>query len=82
MPASIPANGTYEIRFTLWDAGGIQQPQPAPITLTRTDVLVSAGALAVQPLDFGADAFPGADRYLEISIRRTAADPFTRVANN
>jgi len=36
-----PANGTYEIQFTLWDAsaGGTQQPQPAPVTITRTNVL-------------------------------------------
>src|SRR4051794_16388334 len=59
-----PANGTYEIQFTLWDAaaGGIQQPQPGPTVITRTNVQVSAGAFSVQPLDFGATAFPGADR--------------------
>jgi len=67
-----PANGTYEIQFTLWDAvtGGTQQPRPAPVTITRANVQVSAGAFTVQPLDFGAIAFPGADRYLEISVRR------------
>ena len=54
-----PANGTYEIQFTLWDAtaGGTQQPQPAPVIITRTNVQVSAGAFTVQPLDFGAIAF-------------------------
>ena len=33
MDGGTPANGTYEIRFTLWDAaaGGTQQPQPAPV---------------------------------------------------
>jgi hypothetical protein len=56
-----PANGTYEIQFTLSDAsgGGTQQPQPAPVTITRTSVQVSAGSFSVQPpLDFGATAFP------------------------
>ena len=39
---------------------------------------VIAGAFSVQPpLDFGPTAFPGADRYLEISVRRSAMDPFT-----
>ena len=82
MDGGTPANGTYEIQFTLWDAtaGGTQQPQPAPVIITRTNVQVSAGAFTVQPLDFGAVAFPGADRYLEISVRRTAVDPFTTLS--
>src|SRR6266576_447143 len=51
MDGGTPANGTYEIQFTLWDAtaGGIQQPQPAPVTITRTNVQVSAGSFSVQP---------------------------------
>lgn len=77
-----PANGTYEIQFTLWDAaaGGTQQPQPAPVIITRTNVQVSAGAFTVQPLDFGVSAFPGADRFLEISVRRNGVDPFTTLS--
>jgi hypothetical protein len=77
-----PANGAYEIQFTLWDsmAGGTQQPQPAPIVITRSSVQVSAGAFTVQPLDFGATAFPGADRYLEISVRRNSLDPYTTLS--
>src|SRR3954470_16830802 len=77
-----PANGTYEIQFTLWDsiAAGTQQPQPAPLVITRAGVQVSAGAFNVQPLDFGANAFPGADRYLEISVRHTALEPFTTLS--
>jgi hypothetical protein len=77
-----PANGTYEIQFTLWDAtaGGTQQPQPGPVVITRANVQVTAGAFSVQPLDFGATAFPGADRYLEISVRRNALDPFTTLS--
>src|SRR5882762_6360231 len=82
MDGGTPANGTYEIQFSLWDAtaGGTQQPQPAPVTITRSNVQVSAGAFTVQPLDFGATAFPVADRYLEISIRRTALEPFTTLS--
>src|SRR3954454_24329413 len=82
MDGGTPANGTYEIQFTLWDgiAGGTQQPQPAPVTITRTNVQVSAGSFNVQPLDFGSVPFPGADRYLEISVRRTAIDPFTTLS--
>ena len=82
MDGGTPANGTYEIQFTLWDAtaGGTQQPQPAPVVITRANVQVSAGAFTVQPLDFGANGFPGADRFLEISVRRNALDPFTTLS--
>jgi hypothetical protein len=79
LPDSVtPANGTYEIRFTLWDAvaGGTQQPQPAPVVITRSNVEVNARAFTVPALDFGANAFPGAGRYLEISVRRNSRDPF------
>lgn len=67
-----PATGSYDFQFTLWDAlsGGTQQPQPSPVTVTKTNVAVSGGVFAVQ-LDFGATAFPGADRYLEIGVRPT-----------
>jgi hypothetical protein len=77
-----PANGVYEIQFTLWDAiaGGTQQPQPAPIVITRTNVQVSAGAFTVQSLDFGANAFPGGNRYLEIRVRRKSLEPFTTLS--
>src|ERR1700730_16370883 len=57
------ANGSYDFQFTLWDAlsGGTQQPQPTPVTVTKTNVAVANGIFSVQ-LDFGASAFPGADR--------------------
>ena len=72
------ANANYDFQFTLWDAlnGGLQQPQPAPVTVTRTGVSVANGVFTTQ-LDFGANAFPGADRYLEISVRLAGAAPFT-----
>lgn len=80
---SLAASGTYKMRFRLFDAEteGTQQPQPGPITIEFTlangnAVVVSNGIFTVK-LDFTASAFPGAARFLEISIRRNAADPFT-----
>jgi hypothetical protein len=72
------ANGNYDLQFTLWDAasGGTQQPQPSPITVTRTSVAVANGIFTVQ-LDFGAGVFPGADRFLEIGVRLAGGGPFT-----
>src|SRR5438128_3374912 len=69
-----PANGNYDLQFTLWDSasGGSQigstQALPA--------VQVSGGVFAVT-LDFGANAFPGANRFLEISARLSGANSFT-----
>src|ERR1700687_5475011 len=72
-----PANGSYDLQFTLWDAasGGTQQPQPSPVTVTRASVLVTGGIFSVQ-LDFGANAFPGADRFLEIGVRPAGGGAF------
>src|SRR5215510_6743101 len=65
-----PANANYDLQFTLWDAavGGTQQPQPAPPTLTKTNVAVTGGVSSVL-LDFGVNAFPGTDRFLEVGVK-------------
>ena len=79
--AGVNANGSYDLRFTLWDAltGGTQQPQPLPVTVTKTSTAVSDGVFTVQ-LDFGAGAFPGANRWLETSIRLAGSGGFTTLA--
>src|SRR5438552_3480872 len=73
-----PASGSFDLQFTLWDAlsGGTQQPQPGPITLLRNAVNVTGGIFTVQ-LDFTVNAFPGADRFLEISVRPAGVGSFT-----
>src|SRR5712692_9209847 len=65
-----PANNNYDLQFTLWDAavGGTQQPQPAPPTLTRMNLTVTGGVFSVL-LDFGVNAFPRANRVLEVGVR-------------
>ncbi|HEY6120522.1 MAG TPA: hypothetical protein VIV66_11210 [Pyrinomonadaceae bacterium] len=74
---SLPANGTYDLQFGLFDAvtGGTQQGS----TLTRTGVQVNGGIFTVQ-LDFGVNAFPGADRFLGIAVRHNSGDPFTTLS--
>ncbi|HWS55459.1 MAG TPA: tail fiber domain-containing protein [Pyrinomonadaceae bacterium] len=79
-----PPTGTYELEFKLFDApsGGTQQPQPSPVTIQFTGasaVAVTGGVFTVQ-LDFGADAFPGAARYLEIGVRHVGDPAFTTLA--
>ena len=60
------ANGSYDMQFKLFDAlaGGNQIGS----TQSNAAVAVSAGTFAVS-LDFGANAFPGAGRYLEVAVR-------------
>ncbi len=60
-----PANGTYDFQFKLFDllAAGTQLGAG-----TLEDVVVSSGVFTVT-LDFGAAAFPGADRFLDIGVR-------------
>ena len=66
------ASGNYDLQFKLFDTPtvgtGTQQPQPSPVTETRSDQLVTAGIFTVT-LDFSSNAFTGAPRYLEIGVR-------------
>ena len=62
------ANGTYDLQFKLYDALTLGNLQGSPNTITKTGVNVTNGIFTVQ-LDFGAGGFPGADRYLEISVQ-------------
>ena len=62
------ANDTYDLQFKLYDALTLGSLQGSPNTVTKTGVNVTNGIFTVQ-LDFGASGFPGADRYLEISVQ-------------
>jgi hypothetical protein len=61
-----PANGPYDMQFSLFDApvSGNQ----IGTTLLHTGVTVTNGVFTVT-FDFGAAAFSGADRWLEIAVR-------------
>ena len=65
-----PANGAYDLQFKLFSvlSGGAQQGT----TVLLEDVPASNGIFKVT-LDFGAPDFPGADRFLEISVRPGAS---------
>src|SRR2546426_5493750 len=69
-----PANGNYDLQFVLFDSlsGGAQVGS----TQTLNTVAVSNGVFTVS-LDFGASAFPGASRFLEISARPSGSGSFT-----
>jgi hypothetical protein len=63
---SSPANGSYDLRFILYDAaiGGSQIGN----IVSKDDIAVSDGFFTVV-LDFGAGAFDGDARYLDIGVR-------------
>jgi hypothetical protein len=65
-----PANGPYDLRFTLFDALAGGAPVGSPVTVE--DVAVAEGFFTV-PLDFGAGAFRGDARFLEVAARPGAS---------
>lgn len=69
-----PANGPFQMQFKLFDAlaGGNQ------IGATLTDVAITAanGVFGVK-LDFGSNALNGANRWLEIAVRRNSGESYT-----
>src|SRR5947209_4595497 len=71
------ANGEYDLQFALFDSlsGGTQIGSTQGINA----VAVSNGVFTVT-LDFGANSFSGANRFLEISARPSGAGSFTLLA--
>src|SRR5262245_47094918 len=63
-----PANGQFDIRFTLFDGLSAGNQVGSPITVTNQTV--SGGLFTVQ-LDFGSSSFTGDARYMLIEVRPT-----------
>src|SRR5580765_645940 len=71
--AGIAANGTYDLRFQLYDAaagGNLLGTQDVP------SVTVASGIFSVN-LSFGSALFNGTDRFLAISVRSVGAPDYT-----
>lgn len=65
-----PAAGAYDFRFILYD-DGVAGSQVGPVA-TVNDLAVSGGIFTTQ-LDFGAAAFDGAARWVEVQVRAGAS---------
>ncbi len=63
---TVPATGVFDLRFALYDVA--TDGHQVGSFVTADDVPVTNGLFCVV-LDFGVNAFPGADRWLEISLR-------------
>jgi hypothetical protein len=61
-----PASGLYDLRFSIYDSAGAGSVVAGP--LTNSALVVNNGSF-VATVDFGAAAFNGADRWLEIGVR-------------
>lgn len=68
--ASATANGAYDFQFAVYDAASGGTLIATNSTAT-TGITLTGGVFTAQ-LDFGAAAFPGADRYLEIRVKKPA----------
>jgi hypothetical protein len=68
---------TYQMEFSLFGSPGGEDQIGA--TVTNPNVAVNQGVFTVN-LDFGAPAFDGADKFLQISIRRSASESFVTLS--
>src|SRR5260370_32000207 len=61
-----PANGIYDLRFTIYDSSGSGVVVGGPITNSATSI---TNGLFTATLDFGAGVFSVADRWTELASR-------------
>ncbi|HWW03383.1 MAG TPA: tail fiber domain-containing protein [Candidatus Acidoferrum sp.] len=71
-----PANGTYDLTFSLFGTSSGSSPLSGPIT--NSAVGLSNGLFTVT-MDFGAN-FPGADRWLELGVRTNGGGAFATLS--
>ena len=66
--SGVPANGTYDFEFTLWDSLSGGSTASAAVLGTPGGVGVTNGLFTVI-LDFGVGSLTGASRWLELGVR-------------
>lgn len=76
--AGQPANGNYDVRFTLWDDAIPGAPDNLLQTITVGSVPVTNGVFTAQ-LDFG-DVFNGFPRWLGVEVRPAGAGTYTQLS--
>src|SRR5277367_461987 len=69
-----PANGNYDLAFSLIDASAGGSPIIGPITNSAT--AVTNGFFTVT-LDFGEGIFTGPSHWLDVSVRPTGSNTFS-----
>ncbi len=74
-----PISGTCDFRFSLWDSPSNPTGQVGT-TQTRAGVTVSNGYFTIPDLDFGAGAFQGDARWLEIAVKCAGDTSYTTLS--
>jgi hypothetical protein len=69
----LPANGIYDLQFSLYDA--VTNGNQVGVSLTNATTLVSNGVFTVV-LDFGSSVFDGSARWIETGARTNGVDPY------
>ncbi len=72
-----PANGIYDLRFAIYESAGGGSPVAPVLTNSATGV---SNGLFIVTLDFGANIFTGANRFLEIAVRSNGVAGFTTLS--
>lgn len=70
--SSAPANGSYDLRFDVYDTAGGPTAIAGSTPILINDLAISGGVFTV-PLDFGNAVFIGGPVFLEIGVRAAAA---------
>lgn len=73
LDTSVPANGAYDLTFSLFNAGG--DGSQVGVTFTNLATPITDGRFTLT-LDFGPGAFNGAARWLQIGVRTNGAGGF------
>lgn len=68
--------GTYELRFTVFEALSGGAPVGSVLTRSVTMATADQGVFSFQDLNFGSDVFTGPSRWLEIAVSKNG-QPFT-----
>jgi hypothetical protein len=72
-----PANGSFQMRFRLFDA--LAAGNQIGSTINDVPVTVTQGVFSVK-LDFGANALNGANRWIEIAVRQNSGEGYTTLS--
>ena len=73
----LPANGSYDLTFSLFDTNNTGAAIAGPVTNSATTV---SNGLFTTTIDFGAGVFNGSNYWLEIAVRTNGASSFTTLA--
>ena len=71
--SGLPANGLYDFQFWLYDT--LADGTGTQIATANVPAVQVTNGAFTATIDFGANAFPGADRFMQIVVRPNNAPP-------